>query len=177
MPRVSSSSEQDVQQLIAAYQTLDVDLHASPIVIRTRYHELAQLHHPDKWQHGSSEQAAAEERMREINAAYDLIEDAPLQHRREEQSGPVEEAPPREARQHQRHWLTDGDVLESSFRGLFGALVGASFAYWLGRRGVIQNQMFFWLVPLMIGFVFARPSQGTIRRLEETIWFLRIFGR
>src|SRR5262245_8968884 len=77
---LTTSSPADVQELVAAYRTLDLELGASPVVIRNRYRELVQIYHPDKWPQGSAEQVASAERMREINGAYDLIEDAPLQY-------------------------------------------------------------------------------------------------
>ena len=79
MPTASSETATD-QELRAAYRTLGVDDRASALAIRHRYRELAQIHHPDKWPLGSPDQAAAAERMRDINAAYDLIEGAPLEH-------------------------------------------------------------------------------------------------
>jgi hypothetical protein len=64
--------------LVLAYQILGVDVHASKDAIRHRYLELVRAHHPDKWPHGSLQQELGATRMREINAAYDSIESAPL---------------------------------------------------------------------------------------------------
>ena len=111
----------DVQELLAAYRTLDVPPKASPVAVRIRYRELAQLHHPDKWPNGSAEQVAAAERMREINAAYDLIEDAPLQHR----EIPVE--PTHALPAPRANWLTRLEIDPVKF--LYGASAGGALAY------------------------------------------------
>lgn len=70
----------DIAAHVAAYRTLDLEVRASVRAIRVRYLELARLHHPDKWPAGSPEQDQVANRMRAVNAAYLLVQNAPLRH-------------------------------------------------------------------------------------------------
>jgi hypothetical protein len=182
----TSSAPPDVHELVAAYRTLDLEPRASAVAIRIRYRELAQSHHPDKWPPGSAEQVAAAERMREINAAYDLIEDAPLQYREvpgEPTTEPVHEAPHedpifetrRSSSTRRSNWLTRVDRdLVVCIRFLYGLAAGGSLVYGLSRYGVMQNRLFSWLVPMVMGFVFARSSWVANRLLEAIVGWLRL---
>ena len=181
----TSSAPPDVHELVAAYRTLGPEPKASPVAIRTRYRELAQLHHPDKWPPGTAEQVAAAERMREINAAYDLIEDAPLQHREvppEPTTEPVHEAPlddpvfetRRRSSTRRSSWLTRVDIdIVICFKFLYGLGAGGALVYWLSGYGVMQNRLYSWLVPVVMGFVFARTSWVANRLLEAIVSWLR----
>lgn len=53
------------------YEVLDVARDADATAIRKAYHRLALLHHPDK-----TKAADAEERFREIAAAYEILSNA-----------------------------------------------------------------------------------------------------
>jgi len=147
-----------------AYRKLDVPPKASPVAVRIRYRELAQLHHPDKRPNGSAEQVTAAERMREINAAYDLIEDAPLQHR-ERPVEPTHEPPAPRA-----NWLTRLEIDPVKF--LYGASAGGALAYWLGLRELGQDTLYSLLVAVAMGIVFTRTSWISNRLLEEIVGFL-----
>jgi len=147
---------------------------ASAVAIRTRYRELAQIHHPDKWPPDSSEQMAAAQRMREINAAFDLIEDAPLQYRPlpvEPQSDPVFDTPRRVPRS-RRDWLERIDLL-ICIRFLYGLSAGGALMYGLNTYGLMQSRLHFWLVSIAMGLVFARTSWLANRLLEAIIRFIR----
>jgi hypothetical protein len=173
MPTTSSPPAND-QDLISAYRALGLELGASPLAIRHRYRELAQIHHPDKWPQGSSEQARAAERMREINAAYDLIEDAPLQHRQvasEPDNEPIDEAY-RHAQRSRRDWLTRID-LKAFVNFLYGVAAGAALMFWLRRRGTVENPLLLLLVPVLVGFLFARVSWLSRLLLEEIMRWTR----
>jgi curved DNA-binding protein CbpA len=74
--QLSTASEQELRN---AYSELDLEPTASAAQIKRRYRELVRAHHPDRWPAGSADEARAAERMRRVNAAYDLIENAPLQ--------------------------------------------------------------------------------------------------
>lgn len=56
------------------YDLLEVSPDASPEVIRAAYRQLALKYHPDKQPDGRARQQA-EERMKQINAAYDILSD------------------------------------------------------------------------------------------------------
>ena len=148
----TSSAPPDVHELVAAYRTLGLEPQASSVAIRTRYRELAQLDHPDKWPHGSAEQVAAAERMREINAAYGLIKHAPLQHRAapgEPTTEPVREAPHddpvfetrRRSSTHRSNWLTRVDI-DFFIKFPYGLAAGGALVYWLSAYGVMQNRLY-----------------------------------
>lgn len=56
------------------YDLLEVSPNASPEVIKAAYRQLALKYHPDKQPNARARQRA-EERMKQINAAYDILSD------------------------------------------------------------------------------------------------------
>lgn len=56
------------------YDLLEVSPNASPEVIKAAYRQLALKYHPDKQPNARARQQA-EERMKQINAAYDILSD------------------------------------------------------------------------------------------------------
>ena len=56
------------------YEVLGVSEGATPEEIKTAYRALVKKYHPDRYPHGSPEQAAASEKLKQINAAYDMLE-------------------------------------------------------------------------------------------------------
>ncbi|MDW8289799.1 MAG: DnaJ domain-containing protein, partial [Armatimonadota bacterium] len=56
------------------YDLLEVSPNASPEVIKAAYRQLAMKYHPDKQPDARARQQA-EERMKQINAAYDILSD------------------------------------------------------------------------------------------------------
>jgi len=67
------------QRLDSAYEALGISIDASPDEIKRAYRKLMSQNHPDKLAARGlpeSMRAVAEERSREINAAYDLIKEA-----------------------------------------------------------------------------------------------------
>lgn len=56
------------------YDLLEVTPNASPEVIKAAYRQLALKYHPDKQPDARARQQA-EERMKQINAAYDILSD------------------------------------------------------------------------------------------------------
>jgi hypothetical protein len=168
------------QELRDAYRLLGVDLRASELVIRFRYRELVQIHHPDKWPHGSPEQAAADVRMRDINAAYDLIEGAPLEHASQpELELELEEQPLSDYEQAYRANQQIDRLLHvdpvTLIRFLFGALVGHSLVASLHTRGIITSHLYLWMIVTCggIGTVFASTSAtATSASLIQQILYL-----
>jgi hypothetical protein len=69
-----------------AYRVLGVPPDSSALRIKREYRRLARLWHPDKFAHDPREQRRATERMREINAAYELVKHAPLRYRSDARS-------------------------------------------------------------------------------------------
>ena len=160
MPSAPSPTATD-QELRDAYRLLGVDFRASELVIRLRYRELVQIHHPDKWPHGSPEQAAADVRMRDINAAYDLIRDAPFEHasQPEPEEQPLSDYETAYRASYQLHRWSDIDF-GAVLRFLFGTTTGATLVLWLHSHGVITSHVRLWMivVPALIGLVFAKMS-------------------
>lgn len=56
------------------YEVLGVSEQASDDEIKTAYRQLVKKYHPDRYQHGSTEQVQAAEKLKQINAAYDMIQ-------------------------------------------------------------------------------------------------------
>jgi len=80
-----------IRGLEECYQTLEVDLRASPRAIKRQYRRLVKQWHPDLYPNGSLEQKRAVERTQKINQAYRRIRHAPFRYRA---TGPAP-APPR----------------------------------------------------------------------------------
>lgn len=55
------------------YEVLGVSEDATEEEIKTAYRLLVKKYHPDRYEHGSREQAEAAEKLKEINAAYDMV--------------------------------------------------------------------------------------------------------
>lgn len=62
---------------VTLYELLEVDPHASDLVIKAAYRCLAQAHHPDK----HSGKAVSSERLAAINSAFSVLSD-PVKRRR-----------------------------------------------------------------------------------------------
>ena len=129
-----------VQELLAAYRTLGLAPQASPAAVRVRYRELTQV--------------AAAERVREIDAAFDLVKDAPLQNL-ELPAEPASE--PETAPASRPHWLTRVDIDPLvCFNFSIGMGTGRVLGYWLG--GPLRDPLYAWLLAIAMGIVFARTS-------------------
>jgi len=56
-----------------ALQILDIDVNSSPAEIKQRYRDLAAIWHPDRYSDNPRRQQIAQEKMKEVNDAYDCI--------------------------------------------------------------------------------------------------------
>lgn len=72
----------DLNAFLDAYGVLGVEYGASSLEIAKAFKRQARAHHPDRYPAGSPEQRQATERMTALNAAYQLVRDAPLRHHR-----------------------------------------------------------------------------------------------
>jgi hypothetical protein len=77
----STGTKPDIYALMNAYAVLEVPYTATPGDIRRAFRQLASLRHPDKCLPGADRDRATE-LMIQLNAAYELIRDAPLRHHR-----------------------------------------------------------------------------------------------
>jgi DnaJ-like protein len=77
----STGTKPDIYALMNAYAVLEVPYTATPGDIRRAFRQLASLRHPDKCPPGADRERATE-LMIQLNAAYELIRDAPLRHHR-----------------------------------------------------------------------------------------------
>jgi len=60
-------------QVLRAYRTLGVERSASEAEVKQAYRDLAQVWHPDRFGHDARLRAKAEEQLKTINAAFDLV--------------------------------------------------------------------------------------------------------
>src|SRR5687768_18405319 len=78
-------------ELIEAYRQLEIDVRASEEAVRQAYLDLTKVWHPDRFGHDPELRAKAQEKLKSINAAYDVILSARRQGRTvaaEERPGP-----------------------------------------------------------------------------------------
>jgi hypothetical protein len=160
-----STAAPDLDQLLGAYRTLDVDVRASARAIRFRYLELARQHHPDKWPAGSPDQATAANRMRQVNAAYSLIEAAPLRHH-VFAGEPVDEQPA-------RHPLNRpvSVAVETFIRVGLGAIAGAIVAMSLHNAGVPGVRLYAPALMLVMAFAFTSTSERAADVVRLLWWW------
>ena len=158
----------DVRELVAAYEALDLEFGASASAIRCRYRELAQRHHPDKHPHGSPAQAEAASRMAGINAAYELIQDAPLRHYRPPEPVPSVE----DTRERHAGFARPLSVAAETFvRMAVGALLGVVLAFLLDGRGVPGFDLYVWILPVVLGFACTSTEVGASTMLRWLYWW------
>lgn len=156
------SPESNVQELVEAYKVLDLELQASPLAIEHCYRELSLLNRPDCWPTGSPERQRAVEKLRRIDGAYRLIQDAPL----------FDHPLAKEAAAREEDRVPDPGLAidrpvsvatETIVRFVFGVVVGLLVAATLNKRGVPGFQIYVWAVPLALGILFMsseRPILG-----------------
>jgi len=158
----ASAPEAAVQTLLAAYRVLDLELRASPLAIQYAYRELLQLNQPDRCPSGSPEQQRAAERRRAIEAAYELVRNAPL--RDHPLAYQAEQELPLQPRDHGPAIDRPVSVAtETIVRFVLGAVVGVVLATSLYGRGVPGFSVYMWGVPLVLGILFMsseRPLFG-----------------
>jgi len=59
--------------LIEAYRTLDIEPGASLEEVKKSYRELVRVWHPDRFTHDPRLQKKAQEKLKQINLAYEII--------------------------------------------------------------------------------------------------------
>ena len=87
------------------YQVLQIDPQAEPDVIEVVYRRLARKYHPDV-----SRMPGADERMKEINAAYEVLRDADRRASYDRELATYEAPPPAEAPDPKTRWDDQPDV-------------------------------------------------------------------
>ncbi len=55
------------------YEILGVTKDATDDEIKAKYRKLVKKYHPDRYEHGSKAQADATEKLKQVNAAYDMV--------------------------------------------------------------------------------------------------------
>ena len=139
----SSGTKPDIYALMNAYAVLEVPYTATPADIRRAFRQLASLRHPDKCPPGADRDRATE-LMIQLNAAYELIRDAPLRHHRISEATGADEP-----------W-TDAELEEAIRRGhaarrLEEIMSGVVF----GGLGALAGLL---VIPRLHGPIAARPG-------------------
>ena len=157
----SVASESDVRELVAAYNVLDLELQASPLAIEHWYRELSLLNQPDQWPVGTPERQRALEKLGRIEAAYRLIQDAPL----------FNHPLAKEAAAHSEERVRDSGLIidrpvsvatELIVRFVFGVVVGLFVVGALNTRRVPGYEFYVWGVPLVLGILFMSSDRPII---------------
>jgi hypothetical protein len=157
----SVASESDVQELVAAYKVLDLELQASPLAIEHWYRELSLLNQPHMWPEGTPERQRAVEKLRRIDAAYRLIQDAPL----------FNHPLAKEAAAHSQERVPDPGLridrpvsvaTEIIVRFVFGVVVGVGVVAALNTRRVPGFEVYVWGIPLVLGILFTFSQRPVI---------------
>jgi DnaJ domain len=162
----------EIDRLLRAYRALDIDVRASAVAIRQRYRELARLQHPDRWPSGSAEQDRAADRMREINAAYDLIETAPLR----DHVFATEEVAPTQPRGRSPIGQSQPSVAaETLIRATVGIGIGLAMVVALRSGGLPGLAIYGWLIPLLglVLFVFSERHPLELLSVLRYFWGVR----
>ena len=161
--------QMEIDRLLSAYRALDLDVRASAVAIRQRYRELARLHHPDRWPSGSPEQDRAADRMREINAAYDLIESAPL---RDHVFATDQVAPAEPARSSSIVRGQPSVAAETLIRAAVGIGAGIALVVALRSGGLPGLPIYGWLLPLLglVLFVFSERHPLELLSVLRHFW-------
>jgi curved DNA-binding protein CbpA len=130
-----------VDQIDEAYAVLGLLPGASQTAVKEAYRDLAKVWHPDRFPHDPRIQAKAQEELKKINAAYELL--SSIQPRPKDRSRPRESAqsqPPRRGRspeagstqspppRNRSHPLSEKQARGGGTRALNGAFVG----FWVG---------------------------------------------
>jgi hypothetical protein len=153
------------QTLIEAYLALDLDCGASSLAIRSRYEELQRRHRLDQYREGSPDRTQASARLAQIEGAYRLIREAPLEH------DPTLEIirtelgvlPPPLRVDRPVSVLTETLILMAC-----GAVFGLLLAPVVGRTGVVAPWATFVFLPIVFAFLFTTTSL----RVKDLIWLL-----
>jgi hypothetical protein len=165
-PPPSAAPESDVQELVAAYKVLDLELQASPDAIDHWYRELSLLNDPDRFPAGSSDHARMAEKRRHIDAAYGLISNAPLQNHplAKEAAAREEERVPDPGLMIDRPVSVATEVIG---RFVFGVLAGLFPAFVLHRSQVPGVEILVWAIPPAVGLIFMYSERPLLGRRQD----------
>jgi DnaJ domain len=178
-----TGTKPDIYALMNAYAVLEVPYTATPGDIRRAFRQLAALRHPDRCAEGSPDQQRATELMIQLNAASELIRDAPLRHHRISKATGADEP-----------W-TDYELEEAIRRGhaarrieeimagvvfaMFGALAGLLVIPALHGPIAGSPGYIFAVIVLsgVLGAVIGRRSLGLWYVLDQVVLLLRLVTR
>lgn len=174
--------------MMDAYALLGVEHAANPGEIRQAYKRLAREHHPDRHPASSPEQQAATERMTAINAAYQLVRDAPLRHHRVSTGArpddPWTDAELEAAIRAARHDRTISNIISASAALIF-LFLPWFFSGWIWGPGGFSSPLTLFVAIVYVMFaVFIATSAGRgpgrlemFDRLWNLIWVFRFLTR
>lgn len=155
-------------EILKCFRLLDLKPEASPDEVRRAYRELVKVWHPDRFQNDSSLYAKAQEKLKEINLAYEQIQqfmDAP--------PPPTQEprVPTGERQPHEEESVTD-QFNKGVARYHAGDLNGAvDWFLKAAHRGMADAQ--FWVGKLYFHHRHFFPFMGHKHFEECLFWFTK----
>ncbi len=170
--------EQPIEKMKKAYRVLNVPEAASALAIKSNYRKLIKRWHPDRPATQAATAAEAMVMTKTINAAYALIENAPLRYfeAREEAKTSPEKQHPRAREKRGVEALSDAEAalierrVEYAVRIICGLLSGA-FIGLIFAEDLLRNDAEAFSAALVLALLFGA---GAVK-LGDKIW-REIFG-
>jgi curved DNA-binding protein len=126
------------------YEILSVDHKATNEEIKTAYLKAARKYHPDL--HIKSEKAAAEEKFKEVNEAYEVLGDPEKRAKydrlgEDRRSGQEQQSPPDMGGHESYTWNgTDNDSFSDFFESMFGRTKSSGFTEKYGKQKTMRGE-------------------------------------
>jgi preprotein translocase subunit Sec63 len=158
--------DSEVQELVEAYKVLGLELNASTDAIEHWYRELSLLNQPDRHPSGSADQRRAAGKRRQIDAAYGLIHNAPLQNHplAKEAAARQEERVPDPGLKIDRPVSVATEVIA---RFVLGVVMGLWPAFVLYKSEAPGVEILVWAIPPAVGLLVMYSDRPLLGRRQD----------